>query len=106
MEHVRYQDLDAYCEGISDARAKKNEAVADEKGYTTGALASMQKRGCSVYKHAGIELLFVPGDAKLRVRVTKDEGEGADVPGEPETPAADGDQFDAAEFDADNADND
>lgn len=80
MAHVRYRELDAFCEGIADAREKKNEALGDEKGYISGALAAMQKRDCSVYKHDGIELLLVPGDAKLRVRLTKDEGNGADVP--------------------------
>lgn len=95
MEHVRYAELDAFCEGIADAREKKNEAVGDEKGYITGALGAMQKRGCVVYRHDGVELLFVPGDAKLRVRLTKDEGEGGDVPGDDgHAPAADPDAGD------------
>lgn len=81
MEHVRYTDLDAYCESIGEARARKNDAVADEKGYIQGAMQSMQKHNCTAYKHAGVELLLVPGDAKLRVRLLKnDEGEGADAP--------------------------
>jgi hypothetical protein len=107
MEHVRYRELDAFCEGIADARAKKNEAIADEKGYITGALGAMQKRGCVVYKHDGIELLFVPGDAKLRVRLTKDEGEGADVQTEQsagDAPALDPDAGDV--LDPDDGDQD
>lgn len=104
MEHVRYRELDAFCEGIADAREKKNEAIGDEKGYISGALAAMQKRGCIVYKHDGIELLFVPGDAKLRVRQTKDsEGEGADVPKSDNAPEPDAEAGDVLDDEGDNA---
>jgi hypothetical protein len=97
MEHVRYRDLDAYCEGIGDAREKLSEAKGEEQGYITGALASMKKKGVHVYKHAGIGLVLVPGDDKLQVRRLKgEEGEGADAPASGDTaPAADPDAGDA-----------
>jgi hypothetical protein len=95
MEHVRYRELDAYCESIGAARDKKNAAIMDEKGYTQGALQAMVKRDCHTYKHAGVELILVPGDAKLRVRLLKDdEGEGADVPHAPAIDPEAGDPLD------------
>lgn len=81
MEHVRYTDLDAICEGIGDARRAKNAAVLDEQGYMQDAIPAMQAHDVTVYKYAGVELILVPGDTKVRARLIKnDEGEGADIP--------------------------
>jgi hypothetical protein len=102
MEHVRYRDLDAFCEGIAGARKKKNNAIADEQGYIQGAMKAIlkhQEQGelkAGVYKYSGVELVLVHGDDKLRVRLIKDsEGEGAPAEGAAEPEAAG--QFDGGE---------
>ena len=82
MEHVRYTELDGFCEALAGSREKKNALVADEKGYQQGALQAMRKRNVTVYKHDGVELVRVPGDEKVRVRLVKGEaGDGADIGG-------------------------
>ncbi len=83
MEQVRDRRLEGYCEGIADARDRKNTAVADEKGYEQGALKHMQQKGTHAFKWAGIALTLIPGADKLSVRVLKDTestdtGEGSD----------------------------
>lgn len=44
----------------------------DERGDLQGALVEMHNKNVSVYQHAGVELLRVPGEEKLRVRTTKE----------------------------------
>lgn len=103
MEHVRYRELDAFCEGIAGARKKKNSATQDEQGYMQGAMKAILKRQeqgelkAGVYKYGGIELVLVHGDDKLRVRLIKDnEGEGAAVE---KAGPRDGDQFSGEDLD-------
>jgi hypothetical protein len=82
LEQVRNATLDRASESIADCRATINGAKADEAGYVQVALREMMKVASSLgqstysYKHAGVELLLVPGDAKLRVRALRDGGEG------------------------------
>jgi len=71
-----------------------NAAKLEEQGLISSALQAMQKDGRSVYRHARIELARVPGAEKLRVRLTKEEGDAGaedleppDGEGEEETPA-------------------
>lgn len=78
MEQVRDRKLEGFCEGISDARTRKNDAVADEKGYEQGALKHMQDTGTQAFKWAGIAITLIPGADKLAVRVLK-ETEGTDA---------------------------
>lgn len=79
LEHVRYEDLDAICEGVGDARKAKNTAIQAEQEYIADAVQAMRGHNLTVYKYAGVELLLVEGDAKVRARLIKDsEGEGAD----------------------------
>ena len=75
FEQVRSVKLDNLCEEIGDERATMNTARVEEKSLTTTALQVMQKAGVTVYKHAKIELVRVPGSEKLRVRVVKDQGD-------------------------------
>lgn len=78
MEQVRDRRLEGYCEGIADARDRKNKAVADEKGYEQGALKHMQQKSVHGFKWAGIALTLIPGADKLSVRVLR-ETEGTDT---------------------------
>lgn len=72
MDRVRNQRLDNLCEAISDDRKSMATARADEQGSIQAALREMKTKKIGAYKHAGIELAFVAGADKLRVRVTKD----------------------------------
>lgn len=75
MEQVRDQRLDNLCEGMAEHRRVMNAARVEEQGDITAALQHMVKKGISVYKHGGIELARVPGAERLRVRVTKEQGD-------------------------------
>lgn len=77
MENVRAGALDNLCEGIGDCRDTMNVASVEEKKLIASALKQMQKRNLSVYRHARVELARVPGAEKLRVRVTKEEGDAS-----------------------------
>lgn len=72
MEQARDKVLEGYCEGIADARDRKNKAVADEKGYEQGALKRMQEKGRHSFKWSGIAITLIPGADKLSVRVLKE----------------------------------
>lgn len=77
MEQVRDRSLDRLCEGIGDVRETMNEARQEEAGLIASALKRMQEKNTTVYKHAGVELARIPGADKLRVRVTKDDGDAS-----------------------------
>ncbi len=77
MEQVRSQRLDNLCESIFDERETMNGAKTEEQGLIQSALQEMQKRGVPLYRHARVELARVPGAEKLRVRVTKEEGDAS-----------------------------
>lgn len=78
MEQVRSKKLDNLCEGIADCRGQKNAAVTEEKSLDASALQVMVKEGISVYRHGGVELARIPGAEKLRVRMTKEEGDAGE----------------------------
>jgi hypothetical protein len=78
-ESVRSEKLDAICEGIGEERDTMNAAKLEEAALVTAALDLMQKRGITVYRHATIELARVPGAEKLRVRITKEEGDAGEA---------------------------
>ncbi len=103
LEQVRDAVLDNICEGIGDERGRMNAAKTEEKGLIQAALQRMQKRGLSVFRHAGVELARVPGAEKLRVRLTKEAGDAGEEDLEPaEVTDAQLDQVDA-QHDADDA---
>jgi hypothetical protein len=77
-ESVRSEKLDAICESIGDEREALNKARTEIDALTSAALDMMTKRNLTVYRHATIELARIPGADKLRVRVTKEEGDAAD----------------------------
>lgn len=79
MEHVRNKRLDNLCESIAEHRAAKNDAAVGEQQDIAAALQVMQRDGVSVYRHARVELARVPGAEKLRVRLTKEEGDAGEA---------------------------
>ena len=84
MEQVRHVKLDRLCEGISECRAEMNEQRTLEGEKCRSALVYMHDNTITTYRYAGVELVRVPGEEKLRVRTTKeaatleteDEGSG------------------------------
>ena len=81
MSQVRVGQLDSYCEAIAEDREALASARADEQSSLQGALRVMKAKKIAVYKHARVELAFVPGADKIRARVTKDnEDSSADLP--------------------------
>lgn len=78
-ESVRSDKLDALCEGIGDERDKMNAARLECQTLIAAALELMTKKNLTVYRHDRIELARIPGADKLRVRVTKEEGDADDT---------------------------
>jgi len=77
MEQVRNVKLDNVCESIAEEREEANAARVKEKQLTAAALKVMQERNVTVYKHAGVELIRVPGADKLRLRLVSDTGDAS-----------------------------
>ena len=98
LEQVRSKPLDNLCEGIAEARGQMNTAKQEESGLIQLALQTMVKRGVSVYRHVGVELSRIPGAEKLRVRLTKEQGDaGAEDLDQPEPePEADTAEYEDA----------
>jgi len=86
MNKVRSQRLDNYCEAISEDRKKIADLRADEQGSIQGALKEMKAKRLGSYTHAGVELAFVPGADKLRVRLTKEQSDASMGMGDEPTP--------------------
>lgn len=71
--------MDQYCETIADSLETINEAQDSLKGARSGALARMHDKAHFVYKAHGVELIYVKGDDKLKVKLV-DSDEGAEAP--------------------------
>ena len=78
MEQIRNAKLDRLCRMISETRAIQNQARTDEAGYEIAALRCMQDdkadgpNGRFAYRHAGVELVRLVGEEKLKVKTSKD----------------------------------
>lgn len=82
MEQVRIGRLDNLCEAIAETRAHQNELRQTEAGNEQAALRVMQQYKASSYRHAGVELVRVPGDEKLRVRTQREPTASSDAAGD------------------------
>lgn len=71
MEQVRNRSLDRICEHISDVRGDLNRLRGEDKDLQGQAVRVMSGDKVTAYRHAGVELVLVPGDAHLRVRTLK-----------------------------------
>lgn len=106
---LRIRSLDKICEVISDTRAAMNQLRKEEQENKRTAHRLMRENKQMSWSAAGVELIRVPGDEKLRVNTAKetttapaDEGEA-----DPQADAADTDAEEianAAEGASDNGD--
>jgi hypothetical protein len=85
MEQVRNRNLDRACESIGESRDQMNRIRREEADDLRGALREMHDKNVVVYRHAGVELVRVPGEEKIRVRTTKEAA--SDITPESETEA-------------------
>ncbi|MDH4290513.1 MAG: hypothetical protein OEV65_17375 [Aquincola sp.] len=78
MEQVRNIRLDNICTSIAETRADQNRLRGEEAGLEQMALRVMREdrrkdpKGIFSYRHAGVELVRLVGDEKLRVRTSRD----------------------------------
>lgn len=85
--------LDRICEDLSDIRTDLNDATKRQTAAKNAAIKEMgHARGkggkpLTVYKHAGIELVLVPGGDQLRIHVIK-PGSDVEVEAHPDNDAA------------------
>lgn len=86
MEDARIKSLDDICASISETREELNKLRGEEGDLEKKALGLMRTHDQSSWRHAGVELVRVPGEEKLRVRTSKtkataetDEDEDADA---------------------------
>jgi len=93
LEQVRSVKLDRLCESIGDGREQMNKLRTEEKDDNRQALRIMHDEDRTVYRHAGVELVRVPGEEKLRVRTTGEDASDLTVEDKP----ADKPNADAAE---------
>jgi hypothetical protein len=73
--NVRVRALDEVAASIADCRNQRNLLNIEEKGLKQTALQLMQKHLKTVWKHAGVELVRVPGEERLAVRLVKGDGD-------------------------------
>lgn len=72
---VHDRELDSICSGIADNMHAINEAHTNIKGLDSNGLSVLRKKGRTMYRAHGVEIVRVPGDEKLRKRLVKGEGE-------------------------------
>lgn len=90
LEQVRSQKLDNICESIADTREQMNTLRTEEKDEKRGALTTMRERNLTTYRHAGVELVRVPGEERLRVRTSKQDATAETIEEAPEPEPTDG----------------
>jgi hypothetical protein len=97
MENARVRSLDEIAASIADCREQINELRGTAAGLEQRALKLMKKHNKTVWKHDGVELVLVPGDERLRVRLIKgggdaevETGDSDDVPEEQDEGSEDG----------------
>lgn len=70
MGEVRIKALDEICTTIAETRESINALRAEEVDNESAAMGLMRKHEKVAWRHAGVELVRVPGEEKLRVRTT------------------------------------
>lgn len=83
FEEFRYKDLDRICQGIAETRAEMNRLRGEETDLELQALKTMRLHSSTAYQSAGVELVRVPGEEKLRVRTARERTATAEAPAEP-----------------------
>lgn len=72
MEQVTNRTLNRICEHVSDVRREMARCRADEKELLNQAVTVMTDTKTTAYRFSGVELVLVPGDVHLRVRLLKE----------------------------------
>jgi hypothetical protein len=73
MEDVRIRALDECAASIAEIRESMNELRTQEGDYLKNALKLMRKHDRTTWRAAGVELVRVAGEEKLRVRTSKEK---------------------------------
>ncbi|HLX21654.1 MAG TPA: hypothetical protein VKR23_16025 [Gaiellaceae bacterium] len=84
MENARIRGLDDICTSIAETREQMNGLRAEETGLESNALKLMRKHQKTSWRHAGVELVRVPGEEKLRVRTARERTATAESEEEPD----------------------
>lgn len=72
IKGVRYTELDRACRDIGDNRDEVNRLKGEGADLELNALKRMRIHGVTGYKNAGVTLMIVAGDEKLRVIKDRD----------------------------------
>lgn len=72
VKGVRYVDLDRFCRQIGDNRDEVNDLKRTGADLEQGAMKALRLRGVTGYNYAGVTLMIVEGDDKLRVIKARD----------------------------------
>jgi hypothetical protein len=90
MERVRNVRLDNLCESIAEERRAINDATVEVKGLSITALREMREKRLTSHRHAGVELIRIPGEERLSIRTSKAADATAET--EPEETDVDGEE--------------
>lgn len=71
MEDARIKALDDIAHSIAEVRQQRNDLTTEEAGYKQTALKLMRIHKKTVWTFSGVELVRVPGDEHLTVRLSK-----------------------------------
>lgn len=73
MEDLRDRVLDEACLSLSEIRHAQADLDRDEAGHLNTSLRRMRELRISAFRAHGVELSRVPGEEKIRCRVTKEK---------------------------------
>jgi hypothetical protein len=81
MEDFKDAELSRLASSVADERHTQAESKQNEAGLLQAVQRRMKTLGRTTFKAHGVEFVRVPGDEKLRVRVSRNGGEeqGADL---------------------------
>lgn len=82
MEDARIRPLDDIAAAIADCREQKNALATEEKGLQATALRLLKEHRKHSWKHAGVELIRVPGDEHLSIRLVRSGAANDNAPDE------------------------
>lgn len=71
MEQVVHAHLNTLCEHIGENRDEMNRRRGEDKDMCQNALSYMHTNKLESYQHAGVELVKLSGEERLRVRTSK-----------------------------------
>lgn len=98
MEDVKVRSIQEALGSIAEIRAQKNELISQEQAAMQRLMNLMRKHEKQACRAHGVEAVIVPGEAKLRVRTSKEQAtdvddedeldeDALDIDGDPRGPA-------------------